>query len=384
MDDAAAELVWDWEFSRHRHVPPTIGEAYRSLREEVARRLAARAVTQLEATPVGGPGSEALREPLIELVVRLACFVPGVLSGLHRRLVEQRVPEELGNTMGLDPYVVFHQAEASARDRLLEQLEAVSAEEAHRVPRLLLALAWVGDDEVRAAFTRWAASPPSWTPAWVSEQAGEWLGMFPTSAGWAVGGAGERRNLVHPGCRVLVEGGEVDAASVGGLDKEHCQWCGGPLTVLFDLDLADGRLSFLGLSGDRLRVPTCEFCVCYATVYIDVDLSGGARWSDLNIRPTYLPDGEVGERLAAGARGLGDATRSPLEVMAFGYDVEVTHVGGVPTWIQDGAYPSCGRCGELMPFLGQVDTSKVAWGEGTIYAFLDARCGVAATLYQQT
>lgn len=37
-----------------------------------------------------------------------------------------------------------------------------------------------------------------------------------------------------------------------------------------------------------------------------------------------------------------------------------------------------------MPFLGQVDTSEVAWGEGAIYAFHDEGCGLAATVYQQT
>lgn len=180
-----------------------------------------------------------------------------------------------------------------------------------------------------------------------------------------------------------MHGGDTNAASVGGTDEEHCRWCGGPLTVLLDLVLKEG-LTFLELPHGRLRIPTCEFCVCYGTVFAEVDLMGGARWSEVNVRPDYLPDGELGGRIAQATRGLGERLRSPFEAMAFGCDVEVSHVGGVPAWIQDASYPRCPRCGELMPFLGQVDTSEVAWGEGAIYAFHDAACRLAATTYQQT
>ena len=92
----------------------------------------------------------------------------------------------------------------------------------------------------------------------------------------------------------------------------------------------------------------------------------------------------MSERLARATRGFGAPLRSPFEAMAFGTDVEVSHVGGVPAWIQDARYPRCPRCGELMSFLGQVDTSVVAWGEGAIYAFHDVPCSLAATVYQQT
>lgn len=77
------------------------------------------------------------------------------------------------------------------------------------------------------------------------------------------------------------------------------------------------------------------------------------------------------------------ADRSPFAAMAYPND-DVSQLVGLPTWVQDPEFPPCPTCGELMPFLGQVDTSVVAWGEGTIYAFVDAGCRTAATVYQQT
>lgn len=385
MQPTPAEVIWDWEIARaggSTRLPDAVRDAYDAVDLQAARELAVQATTLLEAAP---PGDGAVdRERATVLLVRLACLWPGALHGLHSRLLDQRVPEAMGWPDAVDAEVVFHRAGALVRDRLLGELQQAPPDR-ELATRLLLALAWVDDDVVLSAFDAWIRldPPPPWVPEPYRERASSWLAFFPPSAGWTIAADGRRRPLVAGGAARLVEGGDPGVASVGGQVAEGCGWCGGPLTVVLDLRLTD-RLRFLGLGGERLVVPTCELCVGYGTVFVDVSLDGAARWSDVNVRPEHLPGGEIDDRIPRGVRGLGPALRSPFATMAFGLTVEVSHVGGLPAWIQDARYPACPRCGELMPFLGQVDTSEVAWGEGAIYAFYDAACALAATVYQQT
>ena len=386
MQPTAAEVICDWEIARanrSRRLPDAVRDAYDGVDLQAARELAVQATLLLETA---SPGDAAVdRERATVLLLRLACLCPGALNGLHSRLLDQRVPEAMGWPMAVDREAVFYRGGALVRDRLLSELQEAPPVEETAPTRLLLSLAWVDDDVVLSAFDEWIRldPPPPWVPAPYRERAPSWLALFPPSAGWTIAADGCRRPLVASGAARLVEGGDTEVASVGGQVAENCGWCGGPLTVLLDLRLTD-RLQFLGLAGERLVVPTCEFCTCYATVFVDVSLDGAARWSDVNVRPEHLPAGEIDERIPRGVRGLGPQLRSPLATMAFGSAVELSHVGGLPAWIQDAQYPACPRCGELMPFLGQVDTSEVAWGEGAIYAFYDAACALAATVYQQT
>lgn len=120
-----------------------------------------------------------------------------------------------------------------------------------------------------------------------------------------------------PASRAMEPAGDPEGASVGGtFNDQSCPWCGHLLTTLFDIDLAHPYAGFLGIGGRRLRIPTCEFCVCYATLYMEVDLAGGAQWSDSNQRPEFLaassdprPDED---HIPAGIRTLGKPRSSPF------------------------------------------------------------------------
>lgn len=385
-----SQAIWDWEFTHQLcEVPQRVVDAYRQLDDAQGRALARHTLDLIEVTPADGREHLARREAGLNLVARLACFVPGVLQGMHSRLVGQGLHDEFGAPMSLDPHVAFHRADADARDLLISSLgDASIALSDGRYPGTRLeSLAWVDDDVVREVFSSWIRSPPSWLPSRYTGSAAEWLSWIIPVGGWTFNSAGERRGLTRPGCCDLVEGGDPLAASVGGQDEERCGWCGLPLTVLLDLGIADERLGFLSLPGSRLRMLTCELCIGWTTVFIDVDGDGAARWADCNEPPSRrrsADEMDPDDLMPRGIRTLGRATRSPLEPMALAYYIEVSHVGGIPTWVQHAEYPRCPRCDELMPFLGQVDTSEVAWGEGTIYAFHDADCGLAASLYQQT
>jgi hypothetical protein len=299
-----------------------------------------------------------------------------------------------GFPLGLDHLgVLFHRADAGARDRLLAMIDSAPAHAG-----VVAAFAWVDDDVVRAAFTRWATAPPAWAaePRW---QNGGWLALFPPEAGWTLSDDGGRRALYSWDCLRLSSNGDGAVASVGGPDDaQSCPWCENPLTILLDLRVGDPALRFLGINRDRIRIPTCELCGCRTTLYMDIDADGEGSWSQLNVRPERLVLERYDDHMVQGVRKLGKPRLSPFEATAFGWDVfdwdasysrqggaeESSQLGGAPTWIQDAEYPSCPRCDQLMRFIGQVDTSKVAWGEGTIYVFLDADCMMAATSYQQT
>jgi hypothetical protein len=161
--------------------------------------------------------------------------------------------------------------------------------------------------------------------------------------------------------------------------EQECGGCSGPLTVLLELDLHDERLGFLGLSEERLRVVTCERCVCLGTVYVEVDLAGSARWMEESDRPdvppdwSYLPEREL---------GLGLERRTPFEAHAFAN--HMSQVGGQAGWIQNPDYPQCPRCARFMPSAGQVDLGEFELEEGMIYAFFHPDCGIVATLFQQS
>lgn len=150
--------------------------------------------------------------------------------------------------------------------------------------------------------------------------------------------------------------------------------------------MRDPRLAFLGLRSAQLRVARCEFCSPYATIYTDVDLSGGVHWSASNgPRPRDFDSGWVEYPLIGRQLVLGPRRRTPAETVGVYQGAHNSELGGHPNWIQDAEYPVCPGCQRRMMFLGQVETTDVIEGaEGITYAFLCAECLKTATTYQQT
>lgn len=367
-----AERIWNGEFGRWPRGTTIFQQeeellrAYRALDGGAASALARRTVAALEMGDVE-------REAAVYLLAHLSCFVPAALRGLHDRLLDADALLSFGDPFQLQLGVIFRSGDTQTRDRLSTLAAEVTDE--HLGHHAIASLAWVDDQEVGRLMLNFDEHHPPWAYPRFSA---EW---YARRAGWTPSSKGERQPLLlTTECRRLERG--VETASpvevIFRLDQE-CGGCGGPLSVLLEIDLRDDRLRGLGLSGDRLRVLTCERCVCAGTVYAEADLGGGAQWMEESEKPeapadwSYEPERQL---------GLGPERRTPFEAHAFGN--HMSQVGGQAGWIQNPDYPQCPRCQRLMPFLGQVDLSEFELSEGLIYAFFDRGCGVVATLFQQT
>ncbi|SEK96097.1 hypothetical protein SAMN04488688_102749 [Paenibacillus sp. cl141a] len=287
------------------------------------------------------------------------------------------------------PGILFKDASTHSRDELLQQVEQDKDNRNH----LLLALAWIGDDQVVRQFQEWRSGPPSWAKElYVPPEA------YAHEGGWELTENGSKRRLFYHDSYAIAKivpsesayEAEPEPAQFLKEDSASCPWCGSSLTTLADLDISHPRLRFLGLSGERLRVTTCVTCSCYDTIYMDVDFHGKSEWSQTNIKPEYVrgPDSEENERSFASAGQslrLADNPRSSYYAAYWALGPAVSQIGGYPAWIQDAVYPSCPCCSRSMTFIGQLDWEQIEeYGEGIYYMFLCADCMFTATLFQQT
>jgi hypothetical protein len=322
-----------------------------------------------------------------KVLLHLSCLVPGSLDGLHADLARR----------GAFEYpIIYREADATARDEMLSLLTLTDDPAAIRA--LLCALAWVGDLAVRARFAEWWSTPPPWllvegfwTPTNLLAAAAE-------EAGWRIGTRPDRGDLYLPTAHRLVRSG-ADGAIAGPVSiavpvDGTCRWCQRRLITLFDLDLRDPSLAFLGLAGERLRIVTCEMCTTYSDAYYMAALPDGSwAWDEHNARLAIYDDPRFARHAGDEWTGLPErclalGPRRPTPVTCYQWLDEwenPSQLGGYPMWVQDPAYPGCPTCGEQMPMIGQVAMGDVLeLGEGITYAFYCAPCGVAATTYQQT
>jgi hypothetical protein len=337
-----------------------------------AQRNVAAAYRSLSSEECGTLARFAVESGKGEILSHLACLQPGSRSGLHLELVQKGV---------LYPPVIFHAADEKATALLIEQLSDGEAENANLS---LLALAWTDNPAVQQAFDSWQANPPSW-----SESLHIPPHEYADSAGWELTENGERRGLVLGECRPLVPHDHPDAVpgavQINAPSTSSCQWCGRRTTALFDFDLSNELLAFLGIEGSRLRIETCDVCTCYGMVFTQVDWAGGASWHPANVRPEYLPD-DAGDWdfPKEDALALSSQQRPITESADRNMPISFSQVGGHPSWEQDAEYPRCPSCQRRMVFIAQLSNEDYAAAEGTYYAFVCRDCWVAATHYQQT
>ena len=350
---------------------------YRSLSKEEGRHLARFALDLLDSNPT----EEEVVNVVVDIVSRLTCLVPGSIDGLQADLARRGVTY---------PGAIFWRAGSDARNALLEQLDA-SASDAGEINSTLIALAWIGDQEVQSQFRHWRETPPAWRSL---------LNVPPDSyaleAGWELTENGARRNLAHLECYGLVPADELGGNTDGPVQvvtphEGACGWCGRSLVTMFDLELSDSRLQFLGLKGDRLRIAICERCTSFAILFTDIDTLGKSEWSSVNTKPDYNGDDEYyknpenEEYISFPQRRLflAERQRGPFE--AFVLEERQSQLGGYPAWLQDAEYPPCPKCQAAMLFVGQLLGSDLDSGApGITYAFACTECQLATTTYQQT
>ncbi|HEY7125388.1 MAG TPA: hypothetical protein VH540_15650 [Ktedonobacterales bacterium] len=341
---------------------------YRRLSPEQGRAVALYALDLFDA---GRYRSQYLTE---RMLLRVANLVPGALQGLYSELIERELFWRSQHC----------EADPTTRDQLLLLLEE-KAEDLGALSTILEALAWIGDEQVQAQFHKWRQSPPTWRSLLYIPPHG-----YALLAGWELTEDGKRRNLCHTTAYELIPtkhaAPEATPGPVGVIERseEHCRWCGLLLTTLFDLDLRDPRLAFLGVRGERLRIAMCERCP--DPIITDVDLRGGSHWSASNpSKPEIEYEGWEIEPLPKGKLVLGPQRRTPYETIGAYQRRGISQLGGYPEWVQDAEYPRCPGCQRRMTFLGQLETLDIVeHAEGIYYAFLCADCGKATTGYQQT
>lgn len=106
------------------------------------------------------------------ILVSLLCFTDTRLGPALEMLL---------HTGNYAPAILFKGADAQVRDRLIAQVESDPANR----NLLLLALAWIGDEEVVRLFAQWRHSPPEWAAALY--QAPE---TYALEAGWELDAGG--------------------------------------------------------------------------------------------------------------------------------------------------------------------------------------------------
>lgn len=304
------------------------------------------------------------------ICLELAAFKSSKLSALQDFMVSEGLYE---------PEIVFKGAGVEVTRVLLDRLEHCALED--RVG-ILIALAWAGGENIVRSFSGWIDRPPVWAKTLHSP-----VGSYSQLAGWEVMPSGVRRNLYFDQCYPLLpnRGDMVDAKLLTFVPSGcECQWCGRLLVNLIEIELSNNFFDFLGLRGDKLRLATCLACACYAgPLYMEFDTEGNVTWSGFNEPRDCLPDDW--EQPLRNCLVLSERAR-PVDYAASVYlPTSFSQLGGMPTWIQDCAYPNCPSCNETMMFLAQMEMGEVErHGEGTYYMYICRGCRISATNYQQT
>lgn len=354
-----------------RQQVPRFLHLLRNLSVEEAHLLSQRLLAQY-------PLQEEKGRDVLHLLAQINMFVPGALVPLLPMLVARQQ---------FYPGRLYLNAGEEICQQILELLRAPSP--GHR-GHLLQALAWMGTEAVQVQFSAFRLHSPAWrTELLVSPE------NYSQEAGWELTADGRRRDLYFSTCYELVPVEQTDPFQrrAAGLTtgQERCAWCQRPLQRVLDLDLRDPRCRWITAEGERLSLAVCSRCSFYATTYLDITLTGEARWSPLNGKmPALLhripDDGETVE--LPEPLVLGRARSTPFEAVGrFLLDEPGTsQLGGHPEWIQDAFYPQCPACQQTMPCLGQIAFED--WdeedGEGIFYLFLCLPCKKVATHYQQT
>lgn len=348
---------------RYLPYPKSLEELYREIDEDEAARLIDFAIDEAKS------GRE---EPIESICLELAAYTKMDLSKLQEFMLQQHE---------YYPPNLFKGAGENIAAQLLSRLETEPENRNHLLP----ALAWTGEQSVVRQFVDWQVCPPQWSEdLYIAPQ------NYAKDAGWIIDDQNRQRQLYFDTCYSLLpaDKGEVKPhLSTCTTSNGSCGWCQRELTDLFVFDLSDPVFDFIPLTGTTLKVATCDVCACYTdAIFMEVSTQGGVKWSSFNAKPDYLPDDlDDYERLPVNCLVMSDETRAPEYAANEFLPTTFSQIGGMPTWIQDFAYPDCPKCRETMIFLAQISNEDIdEYGEGIYYSYICPDCQITATNYQQT
>src|SRR5205814_6929594 len=114
----------------------------------------------------------------------------------------------------------------SIGSRLLSAFSAGDDDTLH-LNHVLLALAWAGNEPVRAAFALWRANPPSW-----AKKLHVPPHEYALEAGWELDGKGQQRDLFLQKTIPLIPSHQASpsdaAVKIWTPSAELCEWCHQP------------------------------------------------------------------------------------------------------------------------------------------------------------
>ena len=313
-------------------------------------------------------------DPIEYICLELAAFKNASLSKLHDFMLDEHI---------YYPGMLFKNAKAPAISKLVGRLDSESENRNH----ILLALAWAKNAEVVAVFSTWQEQQPQWaSDLYIPPQ------DYSKEAGWELTTNGKVHQLFLDTCLPLVKPGENNQTQTSGLStctpsSEHCQWCNRHLTNLLKIDLTQPGFEFLDVNAKSLPITTCDACACYSDgLFMDLSVDGKVRWSQFNVTPEYLPDDqESWEYMPENCLVLSGQSRAADYAANEFLPTSFSQLGGMPTWIQDSAFPSCPSCNKTMTFVAQISNEDIDdYSEGMYYNFICTDCIITATNYQQT
>ncbi|MFI0357476.1 hypothetical protein [Actinomadura sp. 9N407] len=266
----------------------------------------------------------------------------------------------------------------TAGDDLQRAVVAMIDDGASELNSLLLILAHTRGPVAESAFRRWREQPPPGADELFIGPAD-----YMREGGWIL-----EKGRVRELCGQTAYSLEPDTdRTVEPPAQGECTWCRAPLWTVIDVDTGDRRvaeaLAHTGWSG-RLRIVTCQGCHAYTTVYSTVSPDGSSRLSDHSAEPIRILD-DLSPPVTL--RKVPKELLTTPDMSVGGWDMTVSSIGGYPGWIDDAEYPACPVCTRTMDYIGleqAQDPEGEIIAEGTTYLFLDASCGLAATVYQQT
>jgi uncharacterized protein YwqG len=211
------------------------------------------------------------------------------------------------------------------------------------------------------------------------------------------------------GHRLIIDWETRSAASAyankyGGLPSNGtklgtCKGCGHHHHLLFQIDLFDPNLSYLGLDSlDYLFIFTCLNCASYEKeMYYRLNDRGKeivvlqeTPGVFVHQYPDYLDEHPVSYRHLKH-----DEYPLTEEIFSNLLSREAKHqLGGMPTWIQDKAQISCLDCGQEMEYIAMIDSElyvgkdgfrekgHMFGDEGILYLFVCRECGIFAAKAQ--
>ena len=266
-----------------------------------------------------------------------------------------------------EPAHAFRGAGPSVRDALLARIPSCGEQV---LPKVLVAAAWVGDDEVVRQFADWQRESLRCLDSLEAP-----MRELTQAAGWELDENGRRRDLYSDRCHALVSRTDAQHDRVRTLIPRP-QRCGSCDTALTDVLVLREPAGVLPLA-------TCLAC-SEGTVrqFAEYNEHGEARWSQHSeVAAVVCP-----EREPLRSDPLQQGSGRPAHFAGnWENGVPCSQVGGLPSWLQSPDYVTCPACERTMRFVGQLAYRDFEPdGAGMIYTFACRRCQLTSAVYQQT